>query len=319
MALETYSYINSFVVTNPTANDPKSQGDDHIRGIKYSLSITFPNITGAVTMTHTELNSVTARGLIAGQTWTGTHTFPATTYGVTAAAGASGTQFATLDFVNSAIISPQIPGLTGNEYKFLTTTNGTSSSFTNLLKSTVIRVADGTDLTKLAAFDLSALATGTTRQIVMPNHDVALGMPYLKVSDQKASGTTGGTSSAATSNIRTLNTVDANTITGASLASNQVTLPAGTYISRGRAPSSGGTGVQRAFLYNVTDAANTLIGANSHGFTASSSDCVVSGRFTIAGTKAFELRHYTQSASGIGDANSQAAEVYSELEFIKVI
>lgn len=49
-------YLNSLVVTNPTATDPKSQGDDHIRGIKNVLLNTFPNITGAVTSTQTELN-----------------------------------------------------------------------------------------------------------------------------------------------------------------------------------------------------------------------------------------------------------------------
>jgi hypothetical protein len=61
MALEDLTgtkYIDDLVVTNPAAGDNVSQGDDHIRGIKNVLKDTFPNITGAVTPTHTELNYV---------------------------------------------------------------------------------------------------------------------------------------------------------------------------------------------------------------------------------------------------------------------
>ena len=59
MALETATYISGLVSTNPLSSDPKSQGDDHLRLIKATILATFPNITGAVTATHTELNYVT--------------------------------------------------------------------------------------------------------------------------------------------------------------------------------------------------------------------------------------------------------------------
>jgi microcystin-dependent protein len=50
-------FINVFVNTNPVgATDPKSQGDDHLRGIKNVLLNTFPNIAGAVTASHAELS-----------------------------------------------------------------------------------------------------------------------------------------------------------------------------------------------------------------------------------------------------------------------
>lgn len=53
----TDKFINAFVNTNPVgATDPKSQGDDHLRGIKNILINTFPNITGAVTATQAQLN-----------------------------------------------------------------------------------------------------------------------------------------------------------------------------------------------------------------------------------------------------------------------
>lgn len=58
MGLETGTYINSLNSANPGANDQVSQGDDHIRLLKSTILATFPNITGAVTPTHTELNYV---------------------------------------------------------------------------------------------------------------------------------------------------------------------------------------------------------------------------------------------------------------------
>lgn len=59
MGLETATYINGLVATNPTAGDPVSQGDDHMRLLKSTILATFPNVTGAVTTTHTDLNGAT--------------------------------------------------------------------------------------------------------------------------------------------------------------------------------------------------------------------------------------------------------------------
>lgn len=71
MSLEAATYINTLDASNPTATDPKSQGDDHIRLVKSVLKATFPNVSGAVTATQTEIN------LLAGQT--GAISFPAGT------------------------------------------------------------------------------------------------------------------------------------------------------------------------------------------------------------------------------------------------
>ena len=56
MGLETGTYIDSLNTSNPGATDSVAQGDDHIRLIKSTIKNTFPNITGAMTATHTELN-----------------------------------------------------------------------------------------------------------------------------------------------------------------------------------------------------------------------------------------------------------------------
>ncbi len=149
MALETGTYTSDLVAANPTASDPKSQGDDHLRLVKATLKTTFANITGAVTATHVEINKLTgatmttaelnkltgmtsttvelnkltgmtattaelnrlvgvtsaiqtqidSKGAITGQTWTGTHTFPATvSFG-----NVSATEITYLDGVTGAI------------------------------------------------------------------------------------------------------------------------------------------------------------------------------------------------------------------------
>ena len=58
MPLETGTYINSLVATNPAATDALSVADDHLRLIKSTIKNTFPSVTGAVNATHSELNVV---------------------------------------------------------------------------------------------------------------------------------------------------------------------------------------------------------------------------------------------------------------------
>ena len=58
MGLESATYINGLNSSNPAAGDQGLQGDDHLRLIKATLLATFPNVAGAVTPTHTELNYV---------------------------------------------------------------------------------------------------------------------------------------------------------------------------------------------------------------------------------------------------------------------
>ena len=108
MALESTTYINGLVATNPAGTDARSQGDDHIRMVKSAVKATFPNITGAVTPTHTELNYVDGvtsalqtqmdtKAPLASPTLTGTPAAP------TAATATNTTQVATTAFAQAAI------------------------------------------------------------------------------------------------------------------------------------------------------------------------------------------------------------------------
>jgi hypothetical protein len=115
MALESGSFLADLNAANPTGTDPKSQGDDHIRLLKSALKNSFPNVAGAVTPSHTELNHVDgvtsaiqtqldAKGAIAGQVWTGAHDYTGGAIAVpTASPGAATPDAASTAFVAAGL------------------------------------------------------------------------------------------------------------------------------------------------------------------------------------------------------------------------
>ena len=55
--IESGTYIDSLNSANPAATDAISTTDSHLRLTKSTIKATFPNISGAVNATHTELNT----------------------------------------------------------------------------------------------------------------------------------------------------------------------------------------------------------------------------------------------------------------------
>jgi hypothetical protein len=53
MGLETGDYVNDFVITNPTASDPVSQGDNQIRLVKKLVKQSLPSVDAPVNAIHT--------------------------------------------------------------------------------------------------------------------------------------------------------------------------------------------------------------------------------------------------------------------------
>ena len=52
MSLETGTYINSLVSTNPLGSDERSRGDDHIRLLKATIKASFPDVDEVVATVH---------------------------------------------------------------------------------------------------------------------------------------------------------------------------------------------------------------------------------------------------------------------------
>ena len=171
-------------------------------------------------------------------------------------------------------------------------------------------------------FTASALSALTT--VTVSNGIIT---PFMHVQDQKASSTAGGTFTLGAWRTRDLNTAVINTITSASLGSNQITLPAGTYYLEGSAPGYK-TGRHNTRWRNTTDSTDDLDGQTAFTSTgADSSETIsnISGRFTIIDTKVFELQHRsqaTQADNGFGiDSGTGFAvntEIYSDVKIWKL-
>ena len=146
---------------------------------------------------------------------------------------------------------------------------------------------------------------------------------FATFNETQANNTDGGASVATTFTTRVLNTTVVNDITGASLATNQVTLPAGSYIATVFSPLRN-TNLTKIRLFNVTDSTNTAIGQNCNVDSSASVGAVVTlqAQFTIAGSKAFAVQYYCQSAVatfGLGRAvNAGISEIYTTIQIQKI-
>ena len=149
--------------------------------------------------------------------------------------------------------------------------------------------------------------------------------PFLHIQDQKPQGTHGGTFTAGTWRTRDLNTVLTNTITGASLAANQITLPAGKYYAEGFATAYH-VRQHVAILSAVSGDAKTLLTSNS-GFiqtfthpTQVTVHALFSGCFDLSEESNIEIRHQcdTTHSNGLGVASNFTTEVYSDIRIWRV-
>lgn len=115
MAVDTAQYVGDFDASKPTGGDSRKEADDNMRQMKLASKQSFPNVKGAVTRTHDELNTVTDRALKAGDTYTGTHDFTgATSVSVPSPSTLdSSSKAAPTSFVMAAISAVNaIPGVT---------------------------------------------------------------------------------------------------------------------------------------------------------------------------------------------------------------
>lgn len=143
------------------------------------------------------------------------------------------------------------------------------------------------------------------------------------ITDQKASGTNGGTFTSGAWRTRDLNTVEGDTgfIT---LGSNQITLPAGDYIIPSATAIAFKVNGNQIRLQNITDATTVALGTveNSNSSDNNTNNSNLSTSFTIASSKTFELQHRskaTRSGSGFGEALTFGNnELYAKVVIIKV-
>lgn len=145
-----------------------------------------------------------------------------------------------------------------------------------------------------------------------------LGSGMLHLQNQQASGTNGASIPGSTWTTRVLNTTIVNQV-GASLASNQMTLVAGTYVLDAMVTYfNANQSTNRLRLFNVTGAAVLFYGLSYSNGPSEYGTVSLRGRFTLGGTTAVAIQHYMAGSGLEGTGTSLGTEVYADVMLWKV-
>lgn len=147
----------------------------------------------------------------------------------------------------------------------------------------------------------------------------------LWVEDEKAANTNGGAFTAGSYVTRILNTIRKNTIPGASVSSNAITLSAGTYRITASAPAND-VNRHKTRLRNTTDASTTIVGSSEFANGTAPNHqtrSMLQGEFTISAEKTLELQHRCETSEvggfGLGVAsNLGEPEIYASVFIEKI-
>ena len=144
---------------------------------------------------------------------------------------------------------------------------------------------------------------------------------YAIICDQKTQNTHGGTATSGAFRTRDLNTEIADPDGIVSIASNQFTLGAGTYLIEAEAPSYR-IEYNQLRLYNATTSSSVQVGRSMYSDPTGNVYTVgsVAARVTITGNTAFEIQHRTQqtlASFGFGIAANFGSEIYAIVKIFK--
>lgn len=181
------------------------------------------------------------------------------------------------------------------------------------------------------AFYFSDFTTQTDGYVVInaSKSPALVGVPQVQpriatLKDLKAASTNGGTFTSGAWRTRELNTLVDNTGIVTNLASNQFILPAGEYYIEASAPGFDVDGHQ-AKLYNITDAADVILGSSEFSDSGGShppTNSLVKGTFIISSAKTFELQHRCATTStannGFGRGVTFGSNIYTQVSLTKI-
>lgn len=146
---------------------------------------------------------------------------------------------------------------------------------------------------------------------------------YLIASDVKSAGTNGGSYSSGAPVTRTLNTIT-NNISGASLSSNTISLPAGTYYIQASVPGFN-TGNIKSWLKNTSDNTTALTGTSewSTNGTGTQVRSHIVGVVAIGAPKNFQVLYQSSGSDtlglGVSSNLSGLSEVYTIIQVWKIV
>lgn len=298
-----YAFGNTAVVTDPTSYTPTFTGfgtvsTSEFRYWQVGSVVVIQGSFTAGTTTATEARISLPSGMTSS-----TQTVATQTVGNLEIDANASTYFGSAILIESGVTYMTI-GLQQLTTNALTKTNGNSFS-------------TGQKLSLYATVRVSGL-TG-----VVDTSNLAPKTVFIK--DVKANQTDGGTFTSGSYQTRVLNTLEnPQSVTWASLASNQFTLTAGTYHIHATAPAQA-VNRHKAKLRNITDSTDDIIGSTSMNDTTANQigRSEINGTLILSGTKTFEIQHRCQTTgttTGYGSASNWAGEteVYTIVEITKL-
>jgi hypothetical protein len=187
--------------------------------------------------------------------------------------------------------------------------------------SIVVEEVDGSPSAAITTFRVPNSTLVISGSVATYTPAAGSALAYVNVQDQQSSGTAGGGFTSGSYQTRTLNTLVTDTGGIASLASNRITLPAGTYQV---AIHSTAFAVDRhkLRLQDITNSVTLLVGQPQDvSGTSGTTTAEVFGVITLTGSTAMEVQHRCQSTratDGFGTPSSFGdIEVYTIAEFWK--
>lgn len=201
----------------------------------------------------------------------------------------------------------------------------------NTLQTLTFKTLSGTGIDVLAGEtkDLYGNGTNIIGSIENEVSGVMSTDNFLHIQDQQVAGTISATSTAATWNARDLNTVKTNNILGASLSTNEITLPIGTYKGRGSfATALNGTAdcYMQMGIWDGTDFID--YGMSCKPFENEpqiviSPELTIDFFFTITEETTIDFRQYTEKAGVFKGLGSNApiaptTQIVADIEIYKV-
>jgi hypothetical protein len=216
------------------------------------------------------------------------------------------------------------------QFRVIGVSGGTAGLPATLASLEGLSLVAGDILYATAADTLARLAKGTAGHRLQIGASAPAWVPdvfggqLFHAREEQPSGVSAGGLSSGGFVKRTLNTTKTNEIVGASLISSVISLPAGAYYCEAAAPAFSVDNHQ-AKLRNTSDGTDLIIGTTERSGSNEgvATRSIVTGRFTLSGTKAIELQHRcatTNPFGGGGDSGGfGVVEVYAEIRIWRIV
>lgn len=227
-----------------------------------------------------------------------------------------------VDIVFTPCFFSEIPAIEAT-----TNVSGVTAAYTSLTACGVtINATSHTGVAVNQPFSFTASRQGTDYQsktnyidnLIIENPCGGHEVGYIK--DVKASGTQGGTFTSGAWQTRDLGTTSGDFSSFGSLACNQFTLQAGTYVIEATAPGRK-VAFHQARLRNITNCTDIRGSVEySHTSDNATTTSFITGKVTVTSATVFEIQHRagtTNACDGFGTNGSLGDEIYTQVKITK--